>query len=250
MAQSSRRAFTLVELLVVIGIIAALVAMLLPVLNAAREQSRLVKCMSNMRQFAVAENLYANENRGYEYPANYDNVPSTGSGSMNSTDILAMYLPKYNQSMIDKTVFKCPSVTYITAQYQNCYGWNMGVHVPWTYTGTTPDYPSLKRITQFRRPTEIASMAEVTLNSGAYTSTGRLDYTETKWSEMKTLSQMNQAMALVSGWNKNSDVGGNYHMRFRHLKNDVGNILFLDGHVESFRFSNSEVKKKHFATGY
>jgi len=49
---------------------------------------------------------------------------------------------------------------------------------------------------------------------------------------------------------KNSDVGGNYHMRFRHLKNDVGNILFLDGHVESFRFSNSEVKKKHFATGY
>jgi len=254
MTLASRRAFTLVELLVVIGIIAALVAMLLPVLNAAREQSRLVKCMSNMRQIGIAENLYLNENHAYEYPANYDNNPNTGSGKMNSVDILALYLPKYNQSMIDKTVFECPSVTYITNQYQMCYGWNMGVHVPWTYSGSSPnatsDYTTLKRITQFRRPTEIASMAEATLNSGAYTTTGRLDYTETKWSEMKTLSQMNQAMALVSGWNKNSDVGGNYHMRFPHVKNDIGNILFLDGHVESFRFSSSDVKKKYFATGY
>jgi len=57
------RAYTLVELLVVIGIIAVLVGILLPVLNRARENGRRVGCASNMRQLAAAFQMYANENR-------------------------------------------------------------------------------------------------------------------------------------------------------------------------------------------
>jgi prepilin-type N-terminal cleavage/methylation domain-containing protein/prepilin-type processing-associated H-X9-DG protein len=64
-ARPLARGFTLVELLVVIGIIALLISILLPTLSRARESANAVKCASNQRQAATAMILYANESNGF-----------------------------------------------------------------------------------------------------------------------------------------------------------------------------------------
>jgi len=62
-----RRAFTLVELLVVIGIIAALIAILMSALTRARDQALRTKCMDQVRQLVLGCHMYANENK-YTWP--------------------------------------------------------------------------------------------------------------------------------------------------------------------------------------
>jgi prepilin-type N-terminal cleavage/methylation domain-containing protein/prepilin-type processing-associated H-X9-DG protein len=72
------RAFTLVELLVVIGIIAVLISILIPALNKARRVALTTQCMSNQRQLGTALVMYQNEYRGF-LPAMASNGPTPNS---------------------------------------------------------------------------------------------------------------------------------------------------------------------------
>lgn len=61
----ARRAFTLLELLVVVGIITVLIALLLPALGMARDQANRIKCLATMRSMHQAAQMHAQEHRGY-----------------------------------------------------------------------------------------------------------------------------------------------------------------------------------------
>lgn len=99
-----RKAFTLVELLVVIGIIAVLISVLLPALTSARKQAATVKCAAALREIGSAFNLYSGENKGYfpvaQYGGSYnlygDQFPASGTNA---------YWPHFLAKYVTKTKF-------------------------------------------------------------------------------------------------------------------------------------------------
>jgi prepilin-type processing-associated H-X9-DG protein len=101
-------AFTLVELLVVIGIIALLIAILLPSLNRAREAAKSVQCLSNLRQLAQAVNLFATENNGY--------MPGQGGGGILVQDKNVSTYRTASGSSTDIDVDRRPSLDWICWQ--------------------------------------------------------------------------------------------------------------------------------------
>lgn len=88
-SEGQARGFTLVELLVVIGIMAVLIAILLPALQRARGAAKSIACQSQLRQLGTAFNLYANDHRGTIAMAYYRNA---AGNSFSFHDYLSPYL--------------------------------------------------------------------------------------------------------------------------------------------------------------
>ena len=224
------RGFTLVELLVVIGIIAILITILLPVLNSSREQARRVQCAAHLHNVAAALNIYANENRR-KLPQH------VGAGNYWLWDLPIETRNAIIKSGAQREHFYCPS-----GDLQNDDRlWNFNGYTVAGYFwmtkriggGTLADpnftlmnYPLLQYPEYFRklRPSvDLQRASEVELVADSNLSIGA-----------GTLRKFTGIYGGFPGHRSN-------HLR-RYNQGVGGNIMFLDGHVSWRDISEMKIR--------
>lgn len=209
----ARRGFTLVELLVVIGIIAVLLAILLPSLSKARESAFRVQCASNMRTIGQLLYLYAHDNGGTLPPSMLQQRPD-GSlkyrtfGTGNTGFLGPALYPKYVE---DGRIFYCPSAAG-SLTYDGDMGW---------------ESPSgRQRLLAFTNPTDLGLYSSYYYNAAAKKRSTDLGEGVLKISASGQEPIMAEFIANVD-----KSIGGipPNHKIFGC------NMMFLDGHVEWYR---------------
>ena len=243
MIKNSKRGFTLIELLVVIAIIAILAAMLMPALAKAREKGQRIACVSNLRQWGLAQLLYLDDNNQiFPNPRIPKGVPGTPAGysadNMLWTDLAAFAaagsgnvawfngLPPYvaakrlcdyanNPSEWVKTrnIFTCPTSSALPDERDPLV--NVMFHYsinPSGNRGLTAGFGTNFSLTMIRNPSAYVMYSEVRTHS-----------TETPFYGSDPTKNLGSSHANTS--------------KFSSRHNAGANLGFADGHVAWFKYS-------------
>jgi prepilin-type N-terminal cleavage/methylation domain-containing protein/prepilin-type processing-associated H-X9-DG protein len=269
---SHRKAFTLVELLVVIGIIALLISILLPALNKARQQANSVSCLSNLHNMALAMSMYTNQNHG-EFPFSTGASDSAGN-AIHWGALLSQVMGIGNGTIVSasnantvssRAIFLCKDAS----TYGNNVPLNEYSAHPLLMPNVSLTYPAVSAWgslqNQQREPyhiNRITTPGDIVMIWDGVMSTSDNSTSPDSFSlDLQRITNTNSAPATyllapycqVNNINLGASVDGGPNtddtsdsttdriygnIRWRHLSNKAANFLFVDGHCATIRYTS------------
>jgi len=244
-ASRPRRGFTLIELLVVIAIIAVLVGILLPALGAARKSANSLKCLSILKQFGLANAIYADEWRGWTVPArdssfaetNPDAIGADNSGlglwfeNPSFAGIVQVDDPSFSGGWAEgyvcpdaEAALVCEVAENFTVKMDYSYGINHEINDgPGVVQGSYP-------VAQIKRPSQVGHMAD------------SVDWWFDKPSAGQWYTDSPNASANQAGDDQFGLPGKIAHRHFASNEGRDGNINwhYFDGHANQISLSQAQ----------